>query len=148
MMTKNHKLTSTVSVFIFHHSSLISSLIILNNLSSREIENRIVDLCYNVRHFELHGRDLEDLWSCRQSAIHQKYYFANERSNWILVQSSNLFSIALNDFDLDYATYSTGLHVRYLVTAIANWRPYLNYIAEKLAELIIKLFFKSLLASK
>lgn len=60
-----------------------------------------LDLCYNIRHFELHGRELADPWSCQQSAVHQKYYFANGESNWIYVQPPKLFLTALRDFEIN-----------------------------------------------
>lgn len=31
-----------------------------------------------------------------------------------------------------------GLHVWYLTAAMANWRPYLNYITERLTEMVIE----------
>ena len=111
----------------------------LNSLST--------DICYNIRHFEKHERDLDDPWSCRQSAIHQKHYFSDERSNWIVIQPPKLFVIALDRLERNNAAHPMALHVRYLLAAIANWRPYLNYITEKLAELVNTLFRISLKSS-
>ncbi|KAL8998433.1 MAG: hypothetical protein Q9188_006097 [Gyalolechia gomerana] len=109
--------------------------------NDEKLRAEFYDLCYNIRHFELHGRELEDPWSCRQSAIHQKYYFTNNRSNWIIVQPPVLFSIALKGLGPVQMAHPMGLHVWYLTAAMANWRPYLNYITERLTEMDRKVSF-------
>ena len=122
-----------ILVLLFKTAFLFSSVLISY---TRMLSIYTADLCYNVRYFELHGRDLEDPWSCRQSAIHQKYYFTNGCSNWIIVQPPKLFSAALRDIEMDQIGCSMNLHIRYLAAAMANWRPYLNYMTEKLTELV------------
>ncbi|KAL2038549.1 hypothetical protein N7G274_008596 [Stereocaulon virgatum] len=99
------------------------------------------DICYNIRHFELHRRDLDDPWSCRQSAIHQKYYFANGHSKWMIVHPPTLFGESLKDTDFGKIAHPLGLHLRYLAAGAANWREYLNLISEKLTDLDRKVSF-------
>ncbi|KAH8598396.1 hypothetical protein B0O99DRAFT_738672 [Bisporella sp. PMI_857] len=89
-------------------------------------------LCYNIRHFERHGRALEGPWSCRQSAIHQTYCPSTERSSWIVIQPPQYFDSGLQDGGPISTLHPLGLHIQYLAVAILNWRAYLDYIAEKL----------------
>ena len=94
------------------------------------------DVCYNIRHFEQHRRELDDPWSCRQSAIHQKFYFANGHSKWIVVHPPLLFGETLKYIHCSQTAHPMGLHLQYLTAGAANWREYLNHIGEKLAALV------------
>ncbi|KAF2650289.1 hypothetical protein K491DRAFT_720887 [Lophiostoma macrostomum CBS 122681] len=89
-------------------------------------------ICYNVRHFERHGRELDDPWSCRQSAIHQGYSFGTRQSRWIVVQPPVVFLSNLSKRRFNNTSHPLDLHIQYLNTATAEWREYLNHIAEKL----------------
>ena len=91
-----------------------------------------LDLCYNIRHFERHGRELEDLWSCRQSTIHQKYSFDTKQSSWVVIQPPILFASSLKCTRPTNTAHPMGLHLRYLAAATARWREYLNDIADRL----------------
>lgn len=102
------------------------------------------EICYNIRHVELHGRDLKDPWSFRQSAIHQKFYFDDGRTNWILVQPPKLVSTILEDFELIKTSHPMSLHIQFLSASMINWRTYLNYLTDELTGLVIHLSpFKS-----
>jgi hypothetical protein len=96
----------------------------------------MLDLCYNVRHFERHGRDLEDPWSCRQSAIHNKNSFDTEQSSWIAIQPPILFASRLKDYSPTNTPHPMALYIRFLAASIAGWREYLNYIAERLKSFV------------
>ena len=108
-------------------------MVLLTRLDDKGVMS---DLCYNVRHFELHGRKLEDPWSCRQSAIHQNFYFANERSNCIVIQPPTLCLAVLKTFEVEHRDHPMGLHTKFLTAALANWRSYLNYLTSKLTEIV------------
>ncbi len=58
-------------------------------------QGRCLDLCYNIRHFERHGRELEDPWSCRQSTVHQNYWFDTRVSSWVVIQPPISFDSGL-----------------------------------------------------
>ncbi|KAH7198913.1 uncharacterized protein B0J16DRAFT_392732 [Fusarium flagelliforme] len=85
------------------------------------------DICYSIYHFELHGRALDDPWSCRQSAIYQKYSSNNARSDFIIIQPPARFS-----------SYTTGqphpmtLHLEFISACISNWQNYMNYVSKRL----------------
>ena len=95
-----------------------------------------IDLCYNIRHFELHGRELENPWSCRQTAINHVYDINKEQSNWIVVQPPGPFMSNFDTRDISQMHHSMYLHIPYLTAGVCNWREYLNYIAGKLKELV------------
>ncbi|KAI0399416.1 hypothetical protein F4802DRAFT_589612 [Xylaria palmicola] len=78
-------------------------------------------ICYNIRHFERHGRDLEDPWSCRQSALHHSFLAGSGESTWVVIQPPEAFDTAL-----DPAPHPMSLHLRYLRAGIVNWREYLD----------------------
>ena len=136
-ISKSYELIPTVSTSLLPNLILLLSFLPVSHTSSK-LRICTADLCYNVRHFELHERDLEDPWSCRQSAIHQKYYFSAGCSNWIIVQPPKLFLSTLEGIESDKIVHPMGLHVLYIAAAMANWRSYLNYITEKLTQLVIE----------
>ncbi|KAI1212577.1 uncharacterized protein F4807DRAFT_472124 [Annulohypoxylon truncatum] len=82
------------------------------------------EICYNVRHFEKHHRDLEDPWSCRQSALHQSFAVSNQPT-WVIIQPPEVF-----DLTIDSAPHPMALHLRYLHAALVNWREYLDSFAQ------------------
>lgn len=43
-----------------------------------------LDICYNIRYVELHGRDRKDPWSFRNLALYHRYSRAGE-SAWIFI---------------------------------------------------------------
>jgi hypothetical protein len=117
MKANGHTLNPTVTIFpyltvgsICHFLSLVLSPF-LYSYSLKGLNNRTADLCYSIRHFELHGRELDDPWSCRQSAIHQKYYFTNGHSRWIIVQPPILFTNSLKNTEFSQITKPIGLHL-------------------------------------
>lgn len=96
------------------------------------MEWSIIDLCYNLRYFERHGRQLADPWSCRQSAVYQKYYSDSKKSKWIIIQPPIRFASYLKNIGACHLSHPMDLHISYFGIAIAKWREYLNFIDEKL----------------
>lgn len=94
------------------------------------------EICYNIRHFELNGRNLDDPWSCRQSAVHQKYSFIKGFSKWVIVQPPILFGESLKATGHGQTAHPMGLHLRYLAASATNWREYLNCLEQRLTILV------------
>ncbi|KAI1742959.1 hypothetical protein F4680DRAFT_388269 [Xylaria scruposa] len=94
-----------------------------------------VGICYNIRHFECHGRSLNDPWSCRQSAIHHDYNKDEDRSDWIIIQPPLRFTGKFRDERLNDLHHPMDLHLRYLSAGVAGWREYLNYLSSNLKAL-------------
>ncbi|RSL90267.1 hypothetical protein CEP52_014631 [Fusarium oligoseptatum] len=113
-----------------------------------ERKNEMVsyDICYNIRHFEQHGRVSDDPWSCRQSAIHQKYCFDSKTSSFIVIQPPIRFSTGLKDRGLTSTPHPMGLHLGYLAASTMNWRSYTTFVSEQLKE--CKLHHANLLLSQ
>ncbi|KAK3374188.1 hypothetical protein B0T24DRAFT_625880 [Lasiosphaeria ovina] len=86
-------------------------------------------VCYNLRHFERHGRDLKDPWSCRQTVIYQRHEVSAAKSSWIVVQPSARWQASLDDVATGNATHPLFLHIRSLSSAIANNWEYLEYLS-------------------
>ncbi|KAI0535308.1 hypothetical protein GGR58DRAFT_504437 [Xylaria digitata] len=83
-------------------------------------------ICYSIRHFERHYRDLEDPWSFRQSALHHSFLTGSKQSIWVVIQPPKVF-----DLTLDSTSHPMSLHLRYLQAAIANWREYLDSFSQE-----------------
>lgn len=83
-------------------------------------------LCYNIRYFERHGRELEDPWSCRQSAIHHTFSPTSKQSTWVIIQPPEAFNVVLHS-----KRHPLSLHTRYITTGLANWRDYLDTFAQR-----------------
>ncbi|KAL2811839.1 hypothetical protein BJX63DRAFT_397920 [Aspergillus granulosus] len=100
------------------------------------------DICYNIRYYERHGRDLEDPWSCRQSAIHQAYNSISKESGWLVIQPPTAFTSAIKQSGTDgsemcvpTAGHPMNPHLKYLTASMAGWRGYFNYISARLKGL-------------
>ena len=106
------------------------------DLFTTNIAALITGLCYNIRYFEQHGRDLKDPWSCRQSAIHQSYYFQRNLSNWTVVHPPMGFNELLRDLKMEFDFHPLGFHLQYITLAIQNWREYLDYMSLDLLSLV------------
>ena len=100
-------------------------------VSRRRLTVAILELCYNIRHFELHGRDLEDPWSCRQSALHHNYGFEARQSSFIIIQPPAAFSLSMRDWKPSDISHPMGIHLRYLAAASQGLREYFDYISLK-----------------
>jgi hypothetical protein len=105
------------------------------------IEN--IDICYNIRYFEQHGRDLSDPWSCRQSAIFHKYDFHSSRSTWLIVHMPHLLRQSLEKSQNTASSHPLYFHIRFIRSAIFRWRDYLSWRAAELKVLVRKKQFRT-----
>jgi hypothetical protein len=105
----------------------------------------VKEICYSIRHYELHGRELEDPWSCRHTAIYQKYFVESNSnySTWIIIQSPSAFrenrGALAGELDNQHSTWKKhpmALHLGYLAACGIQWRKYLNHMSEQLTVLV------------
>ena len=105
----------------------------------------VKEICYSIRHYELHGRELEDPWSCRHTAVYQKYLLESKcnHSTWIIVQSPRTFrenrGAIATELDNRHSTWKKhpmALHLGYLAACGMQWRKYLNHMSEQLTILV------------
>jgi hypothetical protein len=94
------------------------------------------DVCYNLRFFEPHGRQLADPWSCRQSAIHQKFYPSRGNSAWIIIHQPMALRENLQHAQSRSFLHPMAMHIRYIRSANYHWRDYLNYRNSELLSLV------------
>jgi len=94
------------------------------------------DTCYNLRYMERHGRELHDPWSCRQTAICQKYHYSHSRSTWLIIHHPQALYDSLRDMELQNIAHPMALHIRCLRAALHNWREYLNFRGTELRSLV------------
>ncbi|KAI1460048.1 hypothetical protein F4805DRAFT_13777 [Annulohypoxylon moriforme] len=120
--SKDEDFMSCYSTFISEDNYMVSSL---NNKVETRCDS-LWEICYNIRHFERHHRDLEDPWSCRQSALHQSFSTVSKQPTWVIIQPPETF-----DLSLESIPHPMTLHIRYLHSALANWREYLDSFAQK-----------------
>lgn len=107
--------------------------------------NKAIEICYNIRHFEEHGRDLEDPWSCRHYAVYQQYSFEDDTSTWILIQvpkttQAYLKRVTRESSDINNSStqgHPMELHLHFLASGGRNWRKYINYLSEQLDQMVI-----------
>jgi len=93
-----------------------------------------VEICYNISHFELHGRQLENPWSCRQSLFQQN--LAHGVSTWIIIQPPAHWTAGLDDLRAGETQHPLALHLRVISSAIANNTEYLEYLSSELTALV------------
>lgn len=100
---------------------------------------RAYDVSFNLRFFERHGRDLADPWSCRQSAIYQKFLVAEMRSIWVVIHEPQLFQDTLGETSLTAANHPLSIHLWYIRSATYYWRDYLKFRSSEIHSLDAKL---------
>jgi hypothetical protein len=94
------------------------------------------EICYNLRYFEPHGRELADPWSCRQSAIHQKLYLSNQHSAWTIIHTPLTFNDALRDSAEYIKSHPIGLHILYIRSCMHYWKEYLGFLGSQFRDLV------------
>ena len=96
------------------------------------------DCAYGLRYVELKQRKSDDPWSVRQTAIYHKYRSKRKASTWIMISASPKTELCLDRY-VRSCTDLAGLnpfeiHLIVLDTALANWRPYIVDLTERITE--------------
>ncbi|KAF2685428.1 hypothetical protein K458DRAFT_430937 [Lentithecium fluviatile CBS 122367] len=106
------------------------------------------EICYNIKHFELHGRDLKDPWSCRHAAFYQRYSSAEHLSKWIIIQGpSKIQSLIERSISAQASVLPTHhehplyLHVQFIRLLERNWTSYLVSLEELRRKTSDKIIF-------
>lgn len=96
----------------------------------------VTDVCYNLRYFERHERDLDFPWSCRQTVMHQKFFMEDSRSVLLVVQPPKDWNAALDDTKFSLDTHPLTLHLRLISCALNKHKDYLNYVSKEVSALV------------
>ena len=117
--------------FIYHIPLVLSLAITAHSLLTLE-----VDICYNLRYFELNGRQPSNPWSCRQSAVHQKYFISDGYSAWTVIHPSESFRARLSSAYTTSSSHPMQFHISYIRSSLRFWRDYLNYQNAQLRRIV------------
>lgn len=98
---------------------------------------RQTEICYNIKHFELHGRNLKDPWSCRQAVFYQRHSFVEHSSIWIVIQGPTKLKSMVEQYvssqGSEFATcYEHPLYLQVQMVNLLerNWTSYLITLEE------------------
>ncbi len=96
------------------------------------------EMAYGIRYVERNKRNVPESWSIRQTAIYHKFRSNKRSSTWIMISASERTERCLDRYVKscrDVASLSPfEIHLIVLDTALANWRPYIVGLTEKVTE--------------
>jgi hypothetical protein len=95
-----------------------------------------LELSYNLRFVEPHGRQLADPWSYRHSAIYQKFFITEHQSTFIVIHQPLQLPDNLQDIQTGSRGQPLSLHIRYIKSANHYWRDYLKYRSIELLSFV------------
>jgi hypothetical protein len=102
-----------------------------------------VEICYTVRYYERHGRDIHNPWSLRQTGLYQRVVVATQQASWIILQYSDTVKDAviekLERLTRDHSMMRQRqvlLHLAVLTSSLRNWDEYFEYQAAELEKLV------------
>jgi hypothetical protein len=95
-----------------------------------------LDICYNIRYVELHGRNRKDPWSFRNLALYHSYSRAGE-STWIFISLPVSIREHLKQFLDENEDYHHVLwHLDILISTEKNWRWYINFLEDSQQNIV------------
>ncbi len=97
-----------------------------------------LELAYGLRYAELNNRDPNRPWSIRQTAIYHKFKASSMASTWVLIAASRRAELSIDRYIkscVDMAALNPfEIHLIVLDTALANWRPYIVSLTERITQ--------------
>jgi len=98
-----------------------------------------VELCYNIRYVDMHGRQKSDPWSFRNTAVSHTFRAISNHSQWMFVslpkpviaqmECSKLLAQAKGTLPFTH-------HLHILSYCVSNWRPYINHLEAMCEEIV------------
>lgn len=96
------------------------------------------EIAYGLRYAELNNRSNQDPWSIRQTAIYHKYKTSDKSSSWVMIAASKRAETSLDRYIKsckDMAQLNPfEIHLIIIDTAMANWRPYIVGLTERITQ--------------
>ena len=109
-----------------------------NALGCAELLLTAPECAYALRYVELNRRKESKPWSVRQTAVYHKYELDQLSSTWVLIAASGSAQLHLDRYVKSSDNLATlnpfEIHLILLDTALANWRPYIVDLTEKVAK--------------
>ena len=97
-----------------------------------------LEIAYGLRYAELNNRLVQDPWSIRQTVVYHKFKANDNSSSWVLIAASKRTETSLDlyikssEHINQFNPYEINLIV--LDTALANWRPYIVSLTERIMQ--------------
>lgn len=96
------------------------------------------ECAYALRYVELNHRKESNPWSVRQTAVYHRYKLDQRSSTWVLIATSVSAERHLDRYIKSSDSLATlnpfEIHLIILDTALANWRPYIVDLTEKITK--------------
>jgi hypothetical protein len=108
--------------------------------------NLWLEFCYCLRYIAKHGREQQNPWSLRQTAVYQRYDSTSRTSKWMIIQPSERLQVELTEY-LELKDTITGsvtitscdahtVHAMVFSSTERNWREYMNTLQRELSILV------------
>ena len=96
------------------------------------------ECAYALRYVDLNRRDDSKPWSIRQTVIYHKYQSGNKSSTWVMVSPSEKTEVCLDGYIQKCGDMTLlnpfEIHLLVLDTLLANWRPYIVDLTERITQ--------------
>ncbi|MCJ1402112.1 hypothetical protein MMC11_005331 [Xylographa trunciseda] len=98
------------------------------------------ECAYGLRYVELNSRKgTTEPWSVRQTVVYHKYIMAQQSSTWVLIAASSTTELRIDRYVKSFDKLANlnpfEIHLIILDTALANWRPYIIFLTEKITTM-------------
>ena len=97
-----------------------------------------LEIAYGLRYAELNNRPVQDPWSIRQTAVYHKYKANDKSSSWVIIAASKRTETSLDRYIKSCEDIAQSnpfeVHLIVLDTALANWRPYIISLTERITQ--------------
>lgn len=99
-----------------------------------------LEIAYGLRYAELNNRTSTEPWSIRQTAIYHRFRANEMASTWVMVSASRRAERCIDRYVkgcVDLAPLNPfEIHLILLDTVLANWRPYLISLTDRIRQLV------------
>ncbi|MCJ1250174.1 hypothetical protein MMC30_007400 [Trapelia coarctata] len=96
------------------------------------------ECAYGLRYVELNHRQTTEPWSIRQTVVYHKFITETQSSTWLMIAPSESTQLQwdryLKSFRDISKTNPFEFHVILLDTALANWRPYVISLTQRITR--------------
>ena len=97
-----------------------------------------VEIAYAFRYAERNNRSVQEPWSIRQTAIYQKFKATYRSSSWVMIAASERTETSLDRYIKSCENITQlnpfEIHLVVLDTILANWRPYIVGLTERITQ--------------
>ena len=98
------------------------------------------ECAYGLKYVDLNKRSSKSPWSIRQTAIYHQYACDQHAkcSTWLFVALSERSKLSVEKYMTESSEILESnpfeIHLIVLDNVLANWRPYIIYLTEKITE--------------